>query len=329
MLYKLFMYLRTIDPGFDVFRYITFRTAAATLTALFLSLVIGPVIVDILRKKTVTEKIRQEGPKSHYAKEGTPTMGGVIILAAMIIPTLLWADLEREFDWIARCGAHGVVWPVNNSEQRVLAFPERVRGLDLLAQTVGGRIPTVGGVADTSKAGAVALSEAAGKAGVDAVIALPPWGAKLHSEALIEDYFRAIADAAGVPVFVQNLLPPIGSGLSSARTGKAHRQCNTPYTVQSTIRARASCVSTTGERRPPMPWYASHAVLTAITLRPLSNNAVALLSAQHALGRKEGISPVTKAVHPPKAAPPTSVAPSRTASSRPSSMLRRPTGILK
>jgi dihydrodipicolinate synthase/N-acetylneuraminate lyase len=128
---------------------------------------------------------------------------------------LLWDDLEREFDWIARAGAHGIVWPVNDSEQRVLAFSERVRGLELLAQTIDGRIPTVGGVADTSKAGAVALSEAAGKAGVDAVIALPPWAAKLHSEALIEDYFRAIADAAGVPVFLQNLNPPVGSGLSS------------------------------------------------------------------------------------------------------------------
>jgi 4-hydroxy-tetrahydrodipicolinate synthase len=129
---------------------------------------------------------------------------------------LLWDDLEREFDWIARSGAQGLVWPVNDSEQRVLAFSERVQGLELLAQTVGGRIPVVGGVADTSKAGAVTLAKVAGKAGVDAVIALPPWAAKLHSEALIEDYFRALADAAGVPVFVQNLLPPVGSGLSSA-----------------------------------------------------------------------------------------------------------------
>ena len=128
---------------------------------------------------------------------------------------LLWDDLEREFDWIARAGAHGIVWPVNDSEQRVLAFPERVRGLDLLARTIGGRIPTVGGVADTSQAGAVALAEAARWAGVDAVIALPPWGAKLHSVALIEEYFRAIADAAGVPVFLQNLNPPVGSALSS------------------------------------------------------------------------------------------------------------------
>jgi phospho-N-acetylmuramoyl-pentapeptide-transferase len=97
MFYHLFSSLVDSISYFNLFRYITFRTAAATLTALFLSLVIGPVIVDILRKKTVTEKIRQEGPKSHYAKEGTPTMGGVIILAAMIIPTLLWADLTNRF----------------------------------------------------------------------------------------------------------------------------------------------------------------------------------------------------------------------------------------
>jgi 4-hydroxy-tetrahydrodipicolinate synthase len=128
---------------------------------------------------------------------------------------LLWDDLEREFDWIARCGAHGVVWPVNNSEQRVLTPGERAKGFEIAVQAVGGRIPVVAGVADTSKAGAVALAEAAGVAGADAVIALPPWGAKLHSEALIEDYFRALADASGVLVFVQNLLPPIGSGLSS------------------------------------------------------------------------------------------------------------------
>jgi len=128
---------------------------------------------------------------------------------------LIWKDLEREFDWIARCGAHGVVWPVNNSEQRVLTPWERAQGFEVAVNAIGGRIPFVAGVADTSKAGAVTLAEAAGTIGADAVIALPPWGAKLHSEALIEDYFRAVAEAAGLPVFLQNLLPPIGSGLSS------------------------------------------------------------------------------------------------------------------
>jgi 4-hydroxy-tetrahydrodipicolinate synthase len=137
---------------------------------------------------------------------------------------LIWEDLEREFDWIARCGAHGVVWPVNNSEQRVLTSIERARGFEIAVQAIGGRIPVVAGVADTSKAGAAALAQTAGIAGADAIIALPPWAAKLHSEALIEDYFRALADASGVPVFVQNLLPPIGSGLSSALVVKLSKR---------------------------------------------------------------------------------------------------------
>jgi 4-hydroxy-tetrahydrodipicolinate synthase len=131
------------------------------------------------------------------------------------VGNLLWAELEREFDWIARCGAHGVVWPVNNSEQRVLTPWERSQGFELAANALNGRIPFVAGVAETSTAGAVVLAEAAGVNGADAVIALPPYAAKLHSKALIEDYFWAIADAADVPVFVQNLLPPVGSALSS------------------------------------------------------------------------------------------------------------------
>jgi 4-hydroxy-tetrahydrodipicolinate synthase len=137
---------------------------------------------------------------------------------------LIWEDLEKEFDWIVRAGAHGLVWPVNDSEQSMLSFPERIQGIELMVKTVGGRIPVVTGVADTSKAGAVALSEAAGKAGSNAVIALPPWSVKMSSDVLIEDYYRAIADAAGVPVVVQNLLPPMGSGLSSAQIVELSRK---------------------------------------------------------------------------------------------------------
>jgi 4-hydroxy-tetrahydrodipicolinate synthase len=128
---------------------------------------------------------------------------------------LLWDELERECDWIVRAGAHGLVWPVNNSEYTTLSFPERLRGMALVVRAVDGRIPVVAGVADTSKAGAVALAEAAGKAGADAVIAMPPWDVKMTSRALIEDYYRAIADAAGVPVFIQNLGGRVGSNLSA------------------------------------------------------------------------------------------------------------------
>jgi phospho-N-acetylmuramoyl-pentapeptide-transferase len=85
----------------NVARYITFRTAAASMTALAISLVLGPWLIRHLREFQVGQVIRQEGPQSHRAKAGTPTMGGLLILAAAIIPTLLWADLTNVFVWIA------------------------------------------------------------------------------------------------------------------------------------------------------------------------------------------------------------------------------------
>jgi 4-hydroxy-tetrahydrodipicolinate synthase len=126
---------------------------------------------------------------------------------------LLWDDLERTFDWVIRAGAHGLVWPVMASEFTALAFPERVEGMRRAVDVAAGRVPVVIGVADTSLAGAVALAEAAARAGADAVIAMPPWATKLGSHALIEAYYRAIAEAAGLPVFIQNVSPPLGSNL--------------------------------------------------------------------------------------------------------------------
>jgi len=97
MFYHLFFPIADQISFFNIFRYITFRSAAATVTALIISLLIGPAIIRMLKGKQVKEKIRKEGPESHYVKEGTPTMGGLIILAAIIIPTLLWADLSNRF----------------------------------------------------------------------------------------------------------------------------------------------------------------------------------------------------------------------------------------
>src|SRR5262245_42861536 len=85
----------------NVTRYITFRTAAASMTALAISLVLGPWLIRRLREFQIGQVIRQEGPQSHRAKAGTPTMGGLLILAAAIIPTLLWADLTNVYIWIA------------------------------------------------------------------------------------------------------------------------------------------------------------------------------------------------------------------------------------
>jgi phospho-N-acetylmuramoyl-pentapeptide-transferase len=85
----------------NVVRYITVRTAAASLTALALSLVLGPWLVRTLREFQIGQIIRQEGPESHRAKAGTPTMGGLLILTATLVPTLLWTNLTNPYVWIA------------------------------------------------------------------------------------------------------------------------------------------------------------------------------------------------------------------------------------
>ena len=79
----------------------TFRTAFASLTALFIGLIIGPAVVRRLREFQIGQYIREDGPKAHQQKAGTPTMGGVLIVVGMIVPTLLWADLSNRFVWIA------------------------------------------------------------------------------------------------------------------------------------------------------------------------------------------------------------------------------------
>ena len=88
-------------PGLNVVRYITFRTAAASMTALALSLLLGPWLIRRLRAFQIGQVIRVEGPTSHRPKAGTPTMGGLLILAAVFVPTLIWADLTNVYIWIA------------------------------------------------------------------------------------------------------------------------------------------------------------------------------------------------------------------------------------
>jgi phospho-N-acetylmuramoyl-pentapeptide-transferase len=86
---------------FRIFRYLTFRTAFASLTALFLGLIVGPVVVRRLREFQIAQYIREEGPKAHQKKAGTPTMGGLLIVIAIVVPTLLWADLHNVYVWLA------------------------------------------------------------------------------------------------------------------------------------------------------------------------------------------------------------------------------------
>ena len=100
MLYHLLYELRDVFVGFGVFRYITFRTAFAALTALLISLILGPWLIERMRHIKLGQYIREEGPKSHQAKAGTPTMGGILINVAIIIPTVLWADIFNPYIWI-------------------------------------------------------------------------------------------------------------------------------------------------------------------------------------------------------------------------------------
>lgn len=97
MLYHLLLPLSDTFILFNLFRYITFRTAGATLTALLISLILGPIVIRKLKERQVAEKIRDDGPATHKVKEGTPTMGGIIVLLSVVIPTLLWANLTNPY----------------------------------------------------------------------------------------------------------------------------------------------------------------------------------------------------------------------------------------
>lgn len=89
---------------FRVFQYNTFRTGFASLTALFLLIALGPVLIRKLREFQIGQHIREEGPKSHQKKAGTPTMGGVLIIISVFVSTLLWANLRNPYVWIALFG---------------------------------------------------------------------------------------------------------------------------------------------------------------------------------------------------------------------------------
>jgi len=93
---KLFPYFRL----FRIFHYLTFRTVFASLTALLIGLLIGPFVISRLREFQIGQYIRDEGPQSHQKKSGTPTMGGILILISILVPTLLWSDLSNPFVWV-------------------------------------------------------------------------------------------------------------------------------------------------------------------------------------------------------------------------------------
>jgi phospho-N-acetylmuramoyl-pentapeptide-transferase len=100
MLYHLLFPLKEYITFFNVFQYITFRTIYATVTALLLSFIFGPYLIRKLASLDIGQKIRENGPPGHGNKEGTPTMGGILILLAVLLPTLLWANLRNGYVWL-------------------------------------------------------------------------------------------------------------------------------------------------------------------------------------------------------------------------------------
>lgn len=100
MLYELTEYLATFYSGFNVFQYLTLRGVLGVLTSLFLSLWLGPYMIQKLAHYQIGQSVRDDGPQSHLSKAGTPTMGGALIIVAIAITTLLWSDLSNRFVWI-------------------------------------------------------------------------------------------------------------------------------------------------------------------------------------------------------------------------------------
>jgi phospho-N-acetylmuramoyl-pentapeptide-transferase len=100
MLYHLLYPLHTTFSGFNVFKYLTFRSAGAVITALLVSFALGPSVIRWLRTLKVGQHVRDDGPQTHLTKQGTPTMGGVLIIAAIAVSVLLWSDLTNKYVWV-------------------------------------------------------------------------------------------------------------------------------------------------------------------------------------------------------------------------------------
>ena len=100
MLHWLAEYLTQYYSAFNVFSYLTFRAIVSTLTALFISLYFGPKLISYLQKMQIGQTVRDDGPESHLSKSGTPTMGGILILASIVVSVLLWANLSNIYVWV-------------------------------------------------------------------------------------------------------------------------------------------------------------------------------------------------------------------------------------
>ena len=100
MLLWLTEYLSQYIGGFSVFQYLTLRTMVSVITALAVSLMIGPGMIAWLGRSQIGQQVRDDGPTSHFSKAGTPTMGGALILVIILVTTLLWGDLSNRYIWL-------------------------------------------------------------------------------------------------------------------------------------------------------------------------------------------------------------------------------------
>ena len=147
MLYHLLAPLAEFWSPFNVFRYITFRTACSAMTALVLTVLLSPPLIAMLRTRQVRQQIRRDGPPEHSSKAGTPTMGGLLIVGAVVSSTLCWMDLANRFVWVALCGMLGFAL-LGFLDDYLLVLHPRRRGLSVRAKFAGQILiaVTVGGV---------------------------------------------------------------------------------------------------------------------------------------------------------------------------------------
>lgn len=139
MLYHLAEYLQQFYSGFNVFNYLTLRAILGVLTALLFSFLLGPYMIRKLSVYNIGQTVRDDGPVSHLTKAGTPTMGGALILTAVSIATLLWADLENRYIWVVMAVliSFGIIGWIDDYKKLVKRHPEGLKSrYKFLAQSV-------------------------------------------------------------------------------------------------------------------------------------------------------------------------------------------------
>src|ERR1700722_13405828 len=140
MLYWLTQHLTQVKSGFHVFSYLTLRAILAMSSALAISLLVGPRMIARLSRYHIRQVVRNDSPKSHLPKAGTPTMGGALILVATLVSTLLWADLANRFVWtvLAVTFAFGLIGLYDHYLKLVVGSPGGWARWRYLWQSVGG-----------------------------------------------------------------------------------------------------------------------------------------------------------------------------------------------